>query len=549
MTDRVRMLRYVATVRLAALVLAAALALHGAAGAAAPLVGQAVQQGAFVVRMGGDTLAIENYTRAADRIEGEITGRALGRMVYTASLGPAGTVTELTLQAWMPGVAPAVAPQQRVHVAFAADSVIVVVTGAAGEQTQRLPTQPGAIPYLNPSFALLERVLERARSLGGEAASGDVVNVPLFLLQGGQTVVASVAWLARDSAAIAIAGSVMNVAVDAGGSITAAAAPAQQLTAVHVSGAHLPAFGREPPDYSAPAGAPYTAENVTVHTPAGHVLVGTLTRPAAGGAVPAMIMITGSGAQDRDQAIPLLHGYRPFRQIADTLGRRGIAVLRLDDRGFGASTGDHASATSADFADDVRAALDYLRGRDDIDATRLGLVGHSEGGLIAPMVAATDTALRALVLIAGPAQSGREIIEYQQRYAIEHASAIPAASRDSAFAAAQRSLEASAARLPWMRFFLDHDPLPVARRVPHAAVLVIHGETDRQVTVDQATRLAAAFREAGNPDVTVRTFPDVNHLLLRDADGNAANYITLPDRAVVPDVLGAIADWLAARFH
>src|SRR5262245_54861606 len=141
-------------------------------------------------------------------------------------------------------------------------------------------------------------------------------------------------------------------------------------------------------DYSAPADASYTAEDVTVTTPAGHTLAGTLTLPkGASGShrVGAIVTISGSGPQDRDEAIGL-PGYRPFRQYADSLARRGIATLRMDDRGTGASKGTFRRSTSADFAEDIRAGLAYLRTRAEIDSGRLGVLGHSEGALIAPMV-------------------------------------------------------------------------------------------------------------------------------------------------------------------
>jgi hypothetical protein len=136
------------------------------------------------------------------------------------------------------------------------------------------------------------------------------------------------------------------------------------------------------PDYSAPADAPYTAEEVTVTvSQGGHTLAGTLTLPAsARGRVPAVVLITGSGPQDRDSAMPGLDGYAFFRQIADTLGRRGVAVLRLDDRGWGASTGDAAAATSADFADDVRAAVAYLRSRPEVNPAADRSRGAQRGG-------------------------------------------------------------------------------------------------------------------------------------------------------------------------
>jgi uncharacterized protein len=165
------------------------------------------------------------------------------------------------------------------------------------------------------------------------------------------------------------------------------------------------------------------------------------------------------------------------------------------------------------------------------------------------MVAATDPSLRAIVLIAGTARTGREIIAFQQRQAVDTNPMIAPESRDSIFAAMQEQFYAGSAQQPWLRFFLDHDPLPVARQVSRTPVLIVHGETDRQVTVDQAETLAAAFREAGNRDVTVRTFADVNHLLLHDPDGNPAGYMGLAGRQVVPDVRGALAEWLAQRLR
>jgi uncharacterized protein len=168
------------------------------------------------------------------------------------------------------------------------------------------------------------------------------------------------------------------------------------------------------PDYSAPADAPYIAEEVVVKTPAGHTLAGTLTLPKGASRaqpVSAIVTVTGSGPQDRDENIGL-QGFRPFRQIADLLARRGIAVLRMDDRGTGASGGTFKGSTSADFAEDVRAGLAYLRTRPEIRADRLGVLGHSEGALIAPMVAEKEPTLRAIVLLAGIAQPGRSALHF-----------------------------------------------------------------------------------------------------------------------------------------
>lgn len=300
------------------------------------------------------------------------------------------------------------------------------------------------------------------------------------------------------------------------------------------------------PDYGAPWGAPYDAEEIAVRTPDGLVLHGTLTLPGNGeGPVPAVVTISGSGRQDRDERM-VSDDYRPFRQIADTLGRRGIATLRLDDRGVNESGAGPPGATSADFADDIRAAVAYLRGRDEIDGRRLGLVGHSEGGVIAPMVAATDSSLAAVVLLAGPAYTLRRINEFQARRMIEGVETFTPREREAEYRRAERARRERAERDPWFRAALEYDPLPTARRV-RASVLLLHGETDHQISPEQADTLAHAFREGGNDDVTVIRFPDTNHLFLADPDGRPREYDRLPSYDVRPEVLGAIADWLVAR--
>lgn len=321
----------------------------------------------------------------------------------------------------------------------------------------------------------------------------------------------------------------------------------------------LGGFGRTGPvaaqpapirDYSAPPGAPYRAIEVTVPTPAGHTLAGTLTLPAGAGTghrVAALVSITGSGPQDRDEALRMLPGYALFREIADTLARRGVALLRLDDRGVGGSGGNSATATTEDFADDTRAALAWLRTRPEVDPGRLGLIGHSEGGAVAPMVAATDASLRGIVLLAGLGRPARRVFESQQHYAVEHDSTIPAAARDSAFRARMALVDSLGNAQPWMRFILRYDPLATARRV-RTPVLLINGATDQQVTPDQQPELAAAFRAAGNRDVTEVLVPDANHLLVADPVGSPFGYSKLPSARVLPVVLGRIVDWVVARF-
>lgn len=306
----------------------------------------------------------------------------------------------------------------------------------------------------------------------------------------------------------------------------------------------------ERPDYGAPADAPYTAEDVAIPTPAGHTLAGTLTLPRnAPDRVPAVLLISGSGPQDRDSAIPGVTGYRFFRQIADALGRRGIAVLRVDDRGWGASGGDPSLATTAELADDARAAVAWLRGRAGVDAARVGLAGHSEGGIIAPMVAADDAGIAAIALLAGQGWTGRRTSDYQLHRMWSGMGMSPAR-MDSMRAINDPLRERQAAQIPWLRFWMDFDPAPTLRRV-RAPVLVLQGATDWQVAPEQADAIAAALREGGNRDVTVRVFPGLNHLFLHDPAGapDPAGYAALPDKQVPAAVLGALADWLAERLR
>ena len=173
----------------------------------------------------------------------------------------------------------------------------------------------------------------------------------------------------------------------------------------------------------------------------------------------AIVTVTGSGPQDRDENIGL-PGFRPFRQLADSLARRGIAVLRMDDRGTGASGGTFKGSTSADFAEDVRAGLAYLRTRPEIRADRLGVLGHSEGAIIAPMVAEKEPTLRAIVLLAGIAQPGRTALHFQLKNQIEHNTKLTPEMRDSQIAEIPKRIDAMMAADPWMKFFLTTILLP-----------------------------------------------------------------------------------------
>lgn len=513
--------------------------------AIAPTLGaQTSERALFLVRQGPDTLAVEQTARTGARFEGRLLMRTpLMRITQRVTLGDSSTVDRVATTV-TPG-AVGDSAQQRAELVFSGDSAFSHVEDRRARTLtpdRRFAVSRRSMPLLNLSGLSLELLLRRARVLGG-----DTVRVPVLLLTG-QPLVAIVTRRGADSALVTLGGVVLHAHTDAEGRLLGAMVPSQNLF-----------FERLAPDvgaaswspvrvvsYDPPAGAPYTAAEVTIRTPAGLALVGTLTMPArrARTRFPAVVLITGSGSQDRDEGTPALERWRPFREIADTLSRRGVAVLRLDDRGVGRSSAGPPTATSADFADDVRAALAWLRARPEIDPSRLGLVGHSEGGMIAPMVAATDPRLRGIVLIAGTASRGREILAGQRRYLVDADSSLSRGGRDSLLAAASREADSAFATPGWMRFFADYDPLATARRV-RVPVLLLQGETDRQVPPDEARRLAAALRAGGNRRVTLRTFPRMNHLMVDDPSGDPRGYMRLPSYEVRRDLLGVLADWVA----
>jgi dipeptidyl aminopeptidase/acylaminoacyl peptidase len=322
----------------------------------------------------------------------------------------------------------------------------------------------------------------------------------------------------------------------------------EQAAATGPAAAPAPA-PKPKPDYSAPPDAPYTAEEVSVTTPGGFTLAGTLTLPKGASRskpVAAIVTITGSGPEDRDEDIGL-PGFKPFRQIADALGRRGIAVLRMDDRGTGASGGTFKGATSADFAEDIRAGLAYLRSRPEIRANGLGILGHSEGSIIAPMVAEKEPALRAMVLLAGIAEPGRGALYYQMKNGIEHDAKLTPAERETRIPGINATIDAMAAADPWMKFFFEYDPAATMRRVK-TPVLILTGSRDQQAVPEQVPLMEAAFKAAGNKDVTARVLPDLNHLFVHDTNGFPGNYKNLPAPITMQaDVVEIITDWLAKR--
>jgi dipeptidyl aminopeptidase/acylaminoacyl peptidase len=314
-------------------------------------------------------------------------------------------------------------------------------------------------------------------------------------------------------------------------------------------------------DYSAPPNASFTAEEVTVNAK-GFTLAGTLLLPKNGARpFPAVITITGSGQQTRDEPIPIpgLEKYRLFRQVAETLASRGIAVLRVDDRGVGGSGGRDAlmTATTSDFADDTRAEVAYLRSRPEIDAKRIALVGHSEGGIIAPMVAAGDPQIAAIVLMAGSGKRGDQISIDQMNDVLERAPNMTAEEKNKQRAQQQEIIHAvqtggdlskypAQVRLPWIKEFWTYDPLPTIRKV-HQPILILQGALDRQITAEQATMLLQAAQGAGNKDVSISVFPNLNHLFLPAKTGAFSEYSTLETTVIGDDVLKTLGDWLEAK--
>jgi len=318
---------------------------------------------------------------------------------------------------------------------------------------------------------------------------------------------------------------------------------------------------------------PYRSEDVTVANAAANVtLAGTLTLPEGPGPFPAVVFITGSGPQNRDEE---LLGHKPFLVLADHLTRRGIAVLRYDDRGIGKSTGDFGAATSEDFAGDALAAWQFLGARRDIDPRRIGLLGHSEGGLIAPMLAARTPGIAFVVMLAGPGVTGEQImlkqgalimkangapdtmiaanIELQKQVftilreeteparIVERLSAIPVPGPKEASAALVKQSSS-----PWLRYFALYDPAPALEKVT-CPVLAMGGELDLQVPVDQnLPAIEAALKKGGNKDYTVLRLPGLNHLFQTCKKGTPGEYAQI-EETMSPVALDAIAAWVRKR--
>jgi pimeloyl-ACP methyl ester carboxylesterase len=314
---------------------------------------------------------------------------------------------------------------------------------------------------------------------------------------------------------------------------------------------------------------PYREEAIAYPGGAAGVRLGaTLTLPQGKGPFPAVVLIAGSGPANRDeQAL----GHSLFLVLADHLTRQGIAVLRYDKRGLFQSTGDAATATSADFAADAEAGVAYLKSRSEIDRRRIGLIGHSEGGIIAPMVANRDPGVAFLVLMAGQGVRGDEVIMGQTR-AIAVASGAPPAALDAGQTLERRYLDAlmtakdqatadtairavlkgampdaaveAAARIgasPWYRSYAAYDPAPAlkALRIP---VLALIGSKDTQVTPAQnLPALRAAL--SGDPRAEVVEMPGLNHMFQEAKTGSPSEYVQI-EQTMSPAAMDRISRWI-----
>lgn len=329
---------------------------------------------------------------------------------------------------------------------------------------------------------------------------------------------------------------------------------------------------------------PYNAEDVTFANPKAKItLAGTLTTPREGGPFPAVVLITGSGPQDRDETV---FEHKPFLVLADSLTRHGIAVLRVDDRGVGASTGDRKEATSEDYADDAIAAVDFLATRKEIDPKRIGLAGHSEGGMIAPIAANRSKRIAFLVLMAAPGVRGDELTVLQskamlrangatedqialfgdlQRAAITKVMAtkddtklrdelrtvfndalakVPPDER-VAFGSIDALIDGQMKRVtsPWFRYLLAFDPVPLLRKVK-VPVLALNGSKDVQVPPKENLGAIKTALSA-NKRATTMELEGLNHLFQTAPTGAMAEYANI-EETFSPKAMDVIAEWITS---
>ena len=324
---------------------------------------------------------------------------------------------------------------------------------------------------------------------------------------------------------------------------------------------------------------PYVEEQVTFsNTPAGVSLSGTLTLPNGSGPFAAAVLIAGSGPEDRDGTIA---NHKPFLVLSDYLTRKGIAVLRYDKRGIGQSTGSAEMATTMDLAGDTKCAIAYLKTRKDIDPARIGLIGHSEGAMIAPTIAASSPDLPWVVLLAAPATKGEDTLLNQsdliaragglsdaqvlsslnfdkQAYDLvlteqdsnvvgqKLKALVKESGLDAALPPAALDSQLHMMTSPWFRYFLAYDPLPELKKTK-CPVLAIYGAKDLQVPPKiNLPMVQKAFADGENSQAEVKQLPDLNHLFQHAYTGSPTEYAAI-DETFSPDALQMIGEWVAAR--
>ncbi len=327
---------------------------------------------------------------------------------------------------------------------------------------------------------------------------------------------------------------------------------------------------------------PYHSEDVKFFNEEANIeLAGTFTYPKEGDNFPVVVLISGSGAQNRNEE---LMGHKPFLVLADHLTRKGIAVLRYDDRGTAESTGDFATATTLDLATDAEAAVQYLKSRKDVDRSKIGLIGHSEGGIIAPMLAQKKL-VDFIVLLAGPGMKGSDLIVLQSKliaeaYGVEEAQlkrtlkinedavnlilksedtdSLKAQLKDyfrnavkenpslaTNEAAANAFVNGQVQRLSsaWMQFFLTYDPAPVLEKVT-CPVLALNGENDLQVPPEEnLTIIKKSLDKAGNKNFSTVVIPKLNHLFQECENGSPLEYSKI-EQTFSPIALNAVSSWI-----
>lgn len=321
---------------------------------------------------------------------------------------------------------------------------------------------------------------------------------------------------------------------------------------------------------------PYKEEEVVFQNSKASVsLAGTLTLPRGTGPFPIALLLCGSGPHDRDES---LAGHRPFLVLADHLTRQGLAVLRYDKRGIGKSTGSYDQATSEDFANDAEAAIAFLKMRKEIDPQKIGLIGHSEGGILAPMLAARSTDVHWIVLLAGPGLKGEDVLLSQseliaraaslnesqiasslsfdrQAYALVREEKDHAAldnklndlvkSTGMAGAMPPAALQAQFRLIgsPWFRFFLDYDPVPALQNTK-CPVLALNGDKDLQVSSkDNLPVIRKALEAGGNKDFQVTELAGLNHLFQHCQSGSPTEYGAI-EETMSPEALNAVSGWI-----